>query len=190
MMLFVSTAMHARAAVAAEVSPPGVVQRWALGLSGTTPTLYGARVTLYYLVSPRFAAKLDGGHSLNLMGTLDFDEGLKSDYHWQVSPGVVFFPRRAFRGPALQLDAISRTSAVDGSLNRYRVTAHAGRALAGWYWQVKQRGFVSLVSGLSYGRAVGRTWANLYDAGRPVVFTKERSWLLNAEFVFRWGLRF
>lgn len=178
--------MHARAAVA-EVSPPDVERRWALGLSGTAPTLYGARVTLYYLVSPHFAAKLDGGHRLNVMGTLDFDEHIEPDYDWQVSPGVVFFPRRAFNGPALQLDALSRAVATNGSDSRHQKTAHAGRALAGWFWQVKKRGFVSLVAGVSYGRVVGRNWE--YDID-PVVFNKYTKWLLNSEFVFRWGLRF
>jgi hypothetical protein len=84
--------------------------------------------------------------------------------------GWVWYPRRLWSGPLVELGAVlrdrrDRVSHEDDDLVKTRSNALTGRALVGWSWQAPHRIVVATAAGLSTGYEIGTEIVSPHSTG-------------------------
>ena len=123
-------------------------------------------------------------------GFNDDDSVDHSGYISDISVGWSYYPRRAFDGPNIELAALWResdTAVRRGEVDTYERTTEEGvRALVGWSWLYRDRGFASVAVGASTGYAVGNEAMGPDTSRGPRV----AEWTAGLEGYLRFGFVF
>lgn len=89
-------------------------------------------------------------------------DGVRSGRLLDVGAGWMYFPRRTYDGPMLELGLMRRsgaTSELDSNMDPFAVERdtqrYAGRALVGWSWLIHDRVMISFAVGGSRGYETG-----------------------------------
>ena len=116
-----------------------------------------------------------------------------------VGAGWMYFPRRVFDGPTVELGVLHRsldTELYDDFGTPEKVWRDgqevAARALLGWSWMIRNRVFIALAFGASKGYAFGRETTQ-EDATYPVSPKMTHDfgeWTTNFEGYLRFGVAF
>ena len=120
--------------------------------------------------SHAYTEDADAGLGFLLSGG-DDEGGVGGDGRYtDVGAAWMYFPRRAYDGPSLELGAVLRMrdtldyrDDLSADADTYTTTTIGGRALVGWSWLGWNRVFVSFQTGLTVGRESGSHLTHLED---------------------------
>ena len=201
LVLFVASTAAAEPAedhtLALSVNPPfSWGKRAAYGASGY------ARLTEHQALRINFASyELDTNVMLQLAVAVlahDTVEGARGGRILDVGAGWMYFPRRTFDGPMLELGVMRRSGATfeaDENMDPKYVDRdtqlYAARALAGWTWLLYDRAFVSFAVGAARGYEFGIETTQRDSIDHPMPDTHDVSeWSTTVEGYVRLGFVF
>ena len=124
------------------------------------------------------------------------DEAYREGGFFDVGAGWMYFPRRVWSGPTIELGAVLRTrhTYVSDEFSSpedetFDTTTVAGRGLLGWSWDIRGRAFLAIAAGASYGYETGtRETRSSYDS--PTVGGGVGRWTPGFEWYSRVGATF
>lgn len=125
-------------------------------------------------------------HALGFLrdGYLDDYDGRSTGSAVDIGAGWMYFPRRAFDGPTVELGLLWRGDVRHRDDVTRSTTNELARALVGWSWLLRDRWFASVAAGGSAGIANGSEW------GRDVMSRDISFWTTSFEGYVRVGLVF
>jgi hypothetical protein len=113
-----------------------------------------------------------------------------------VGAGAVWYPRRLWSGPMLEVGALVRSAnrlthldTGDGDIER-DTTLVAGRALVGWSWLLSRRVFFAASLGISVGRETGQELQHPSLTSPGSMATRIDKTVVDNEFYLRFGVAF
>lgn len=125
-------------------------------------------------------------------------DGLRYGRIVDVGAGWMYFPRRTFDGPMLELGVLRRSgatyvndTAMDPAIVDRDTQLYAARALVGWSWLVRDRIMISLAAGAAQGYELGtETTTREFSPGRMTETHEVSQWTTTIEGYFRVGFTF
>lgn len=124
------------------------------------------------------------------------DEAYREGGAFDVGVGWMYFPRRVWSGPTIELGGVIRTkhSYISDEYSypeeeTIDTTTTAGRALVGWHWDIRGRAFISIAAGASYGYESG-TSVGVFGIDQMTVAHDVSHWKPGFEWCSRVGATF
>jgi hypothetical protein len=153
------------------------------------------------VASYEYDANLVGQAIGGLVFHADLD-GVRHGRLLDVGAGWMYFPRRTFDGPTLELGLMRRagwSSEIDDNMDPYSVDRntqlYAVRALGGWSWLIQDRVMISLAAGAGRGYETGTETTARDSLFYPDHMQRSEThdvsqWTTTVEGYFRMGFTF
>jgi hypothetical protein len=167
-------------------------------------------VSAYAGVTPHVAIRAnlakysaaERGSIADIIGVLTDGDGGDASYRggwFDVGVGAVWYPRALWSGFMMEAGILRRREHThmdddfaDPQVVDRHITTYAGRVLGGWSWLIKDRAFIGLAVGYSYGRATGSEATGSSDVLQPqmTVVRPVSEGVGSAEGYLRFGVAF
>jgi hypothetical protein len=160
----------AASSASAEALAPLTKQEPGFGVAVNNPLMWRDQesigASLYYRFAPKQVIRINlahyklagtpAEHALGFLrdGYLDAPDDRYTGRKTDLSVGWIYFPRRAFDGPSIELGAVWRSTDQFGYNGRI-TNDELARALVGWSWLAHDHFFVAVAAGGAAGRANG-----------------------------------